>query len=74
MSATQPKPGLARYRDAVSEQLEAGEPFGAVEDSIDEIAELTMDEKAALWLFAFSLRDPAEQQLDARAHLASLLP
>ena len=32
-----------------------------------------MDEKAALWLFAFSLRDPAEQQLDARAHLASLI-
>ena len=47
-------------------------PFGQVEDSIDEVAELTIDEKAALWLFAFSLRDPAEQQLDARAHLASL--
>ena len=31
-----------------------------------------MDEKAALWLYAFSLRDPAEQQLAARAHLASL--
>lgn len=34
--------------------------------------ELTQDEKAALWLFAFSLRDPAEQQLDARAHIAAL--
>jgi hypothetical protein len=73
VSATQRRPGLASYRDAVLEQIEAGEPFGEVEDSIDAVAELTTDEKAALWLFAFSLRDQAEQQLDARAHLASLL-
>ena len=43
-----------------------------VEDAIDDVAVLTQDEKAALWLFAFSLRDPAEQQLDARAHIAAL--
>jgi hypothetical protein len=72
MSATQRRPALASYRDAVLEQIEAGEPFGEVEDSIDELADLTTDEKAALWLFAFSLRDPAQQQLDARAHLAAL--
>lgn len=53
-------------------RIKAGEPFGEVEDSIDAVAELTGDEKAALWLFAFSLRDPAEQQLDARAYLAAL--
>lgn len=73
MSATQRGSALASYRDTVAEQIESGEPFGEVEDSIDQVAELTTDEKAALWLFAFSLRDPAEQQLDARAHLASLL-
>ena len=73
MSATQRRAPLASYRDAVEERINDGEPFGEVEDSIDELAELTTDEKAALWLFAFSLRDPAEQQLDARAHLASLL-
>jgi hypothetical protein len=73
MCGTQPRSALASYRDTVAGQIEAGEPFGEVEDSIDEVAELTMDEKAALWLFAFSLRDPAEQQLEARAHLASLL-
>jgi hypothetical protein len=72
MSGTQRRP-LATYRDTVAEQIKAAAPFGQVEDSIDRIPELTMDEKAALWLFAFSLRDPAEQQLDARAHLASLL-
>ena len=63
-------PSLARYRDAVAELISAGETFGDVEDEIDEFDGLTRDQKAALWLFAFSLRDPAEQQLDARAHLA----
>ncbi len=63
---------LSTYRDAVTELLESGEQFGDVEDAIDDVAELTLDEKAALWLFAFSLRDPAEQELDARAHIAAL--
>jgi hypothetical protein len=72
MSGTQRGSALAIYRDAVEERIRAGEPFGDVEDSIDAVAELTTDEKAALWLFAFSLRDPDEQQLAARSHLASL--
>ena len=63
---------LATYRDAVAERIRGGERFGAVEDSIDKVADLTQDEKAALWLYAFSLRPALEQQLDARAHLASL--
>jgi hypothetical protein len=73
MSGTQRRPALASYRDTVAEQMNAGEAFGEVEDSIDRLAQVTMDEKAALWLYAFSLRDPAEQQLAARAHLAALI-
>jgi hypothetical protein len=72
MSGTQLRSVLAGYRDVVTEQLRAGTPFGDVEDSIDAVEDLTMDEKAALWLFAFSLRDPSEQQLEARTHLAAL--
>jgi hypothetical protein len=60
------------YRDAVTERLKAGVAFGDIEDSIDAVEDLTMDEKAALWLFAFSLRDPSEQQLEARTHMAAL--
>lgn len=63
---------LTSYRDAVTELLDDGETFDDVEDAIDHVTELTQDEKAALWLFAFSLRDPAEQQSDARAHIATL--
>jgi hypothetical protein len=72
MSATQQRPRLASYRDAVQELIETGEQFGDVEDTIDEIAGLTLNQKAALWLFAFSLRDQAEQQVEARAHLAAV--
>jgi hypothetical protein len=72
MSGTQARSALASYREAVTEQIIAGAPFGDIEDSIDAVEDLTMDEKAALWLFAFSLRDPSEQQLEARTHLAAL--
>jgi hypothetical protein len=72
MGGTRVRPTLASYRDTVAELIRGGEPFGDVEDAIDEVADLTTDQKAALWLFAFSLRDPLEQQLDARAHLASV--
>jgi hypothetical protein len=70
MSA-QPTP-LAIYRDTVAGFISEGQPFGDVEDAIDELADLTMDQKAALWLFAFSLRDRSEQQRDAHAALASV--
>jgi hypothetical protein len=72
MSGTQLRPVLASHRDAVAEWIKAGEPFGHVEDVIDKVDDLNQDEKAALWLFAFSLRPPAEQQSDARAHLYAL--
>jgi hypothetical protein len=72
MSGTRMRPALARYRDKVAELVSTGEPFGDVEDAIPEVADLSLDQKAALWLFAFSLRDPTEQQLDARAHLAAV--
>jgi hypothetical protein len=72
MSGTQLRPALASHRDSVTELIKAGEPFGDIEDSIDAVDDLTIDEKAALWLFAFSLRPASEQQLAARTHLYAL--
>jgi hypothetical protein len=65
-------PPLAGYRDEVTGLMEAGEPFGAVEDAIDANPSLPEDAKAALWLLAFSMRDQGEQVRAARAHLASV--
>ena len=72
MRGTHGMPALTRYRDALAKRVLMGEPFGAVEDAIDQAVELTPDQKAALWLFAFSLRDPSEQRLEAGAQLAAL--
>jgi hypothetical protein len=66
MSETYPGPSVASYRDTVMELMRAGEPFGEVEDVIEALADLTLDQRTALWLFAFSLRaltDPPEQHL-----------
>ena len=72
MSETYAGPALASYRDSVTVLMQAGEPFGKVEDAIDQVADLTDDAKAALWLLAFSMRDPSDQVRTARAHLATV--
>lgn len=69
MSATPPKHRFSRYRDEVKEQVEAGDPFSEVEEVI-ELAELAQDEKDALWLMAFSMRDVDEQHSNASGRLA----
>ena len=72
MRGTHGNPTVRRYRDAVADLMERGRPFGDIEDAIDALGGVTPDQKAALWLFAFSLRDPVEQRMDARAHLHSV--
>ena len=72
MGETYTEPALGSYRDAVTELMESGQAFGAVEDAIDEVTELTEDAKAALWLLAFSMRPPGDQLRDARANVAAL--
>ena len=72
MSETYAEPVLASYEREVAELMEAGEAFGGVEDAIEQVADLTENAKAALWLLAFSLQKPGEQVRAARAHLASV--
>jgi len=73
MGETNTWPGLAGYREEVTELMEAGEPFAAVEEAIDTNPRLPEDAKAALWLLAFSMREQDGKERDAaRAHLASV--
>jgi hypothetical protein len=69
--ATHRRPALLSYRDFVTYLMRAGKPFHQVEEAIDAAA-LNDDQKAGLWLLAFSMRDPREQQADAHAQLALL--
>jgi hypothetical protein len=54
-----------RCGEQVEEMMQQGIPFGDVEDAID-AAEFLSDQKAALWLLAWSFRSPAVQRQDAR--------
>ncbi len=72
MRGTQAETAFAGHRDAVTEMIRAGTPFGDIEEAIDDTADLTTDQKAALWLVAFSLRDRGVHRRDAVAHLADV--
>jgi hypothetical protein len=54
-----------RGSEQVEHMMDQGLPFACVEDLIDG-ARLSRDHKAALWLLAWSLRDPVLQRADAR--------
>jgi hypothetical protein len=64
------RPALAGFRGQVRALTVEGCPLGEVEDAINAQPALTEDQKAALWLFAFSLRDRSEKRRQARALLA----
>ena len=67
MSSTHPA-SLGDYQDQVEGMIAAGELFGVVEDTIN-AATLVEDQKAALWLLAWSSRDSWAQRRDAIAAL-----
>lgn len=56
---------LNQADEQVEGMLRAGIPFARVEDVIEDAA-FSRDHKAALWLLAWSLREPALQRRDAR--------
>jgi hypothetical protein len=54
-----------RAKEEVEGMIHHGTSFARVEDAID-AAQFSQLHKAALWLLAWSLRDPAMQHRDAR--------
>ena len=57
-----------RGSEQVEDMMGQGVPFEHVEDVID-TAQLSQTHKAALWLLAWSLREPALQRRDAQLTL-----
>jgi hypothetical protein len=60
---------LDLYEREVEAMVEAGTTFSVVEDMID-VSDLLLDEKAALWMLAWSLVGPQAQEQVARAKLS----
>jgi hypothetical protein len=56
----------------VEGMMDAREPFGKVEIFINEAAALTQDQKAALWLLAWSSRDGLVQRREALEMVGAL--
>jgi hypothetical protein len=52
--------------------MERGATFGDVEDGVINHAPCDEDEKAALWLFAWSFMPPGEQRHEANQHLRQI--
>ena len=61
---------LEQATEQVEGMIHRGEAFARVEDAID-AARFSQHHKAALWLLAWSLRDPALQRRDARLMAAA---
>jgi hypothetical protein len=51
------RPTLGFHQDVIKGMMDASDQFGDVETFINEAVALDQDEKAALWLLAWSLRD-----------------
>jgi len=66
------RPTLGSHRDVINGMMDAGQSFGEVETFINEAAALDQDEKAALWLFAWSFREGWIQRREALAMLSAL--
>jgi len=65
-------PTLGYHQDVVKGMMDASEPFGKVETFIDEATALDQDEKAALWLLAWSSREGRIQRREALAMVSAL--
>jgi len=66
------RPTLGYHQDVIEGMMDASDPFGDVEIFINEAVALDQDEKAALWLLAWSLRDTWTQRREALDMLSAL--
>ena len=66
------RPTLGDHQNAVSGMMDASAPFGEVETFINEAPALDEDERAALWLLAWSLRDAWTQRQEALKMITAL--
>ena len=57
---------------AIKTWMLAGRPLSEVEEELIDPAVLSADEKAVLWLLAWSMLPPAHQRAEVEAHIEQL--
>jgi hypothetical protein len=62
---------LLRLQERVATMMVGGESLDRVETKVIEPSELDFDQKAALWLYAWSFLEGREQRALAARHLAA---
>jgi hypothetical protein len=60
---------LVRLQERVAAMMEGGASLDRVETELIEPSDLKPDQKAALWLYAWSFMDGSEQRLQATRYL-----
>jgi hypothetical protein len=63
---------MVEEQSRIAEMMERGATFGAVEEDVINHAPYDAEEKAALWLFAWSFMPLANQRYEANQHLRRL--
>jgi hypothetical protein len=63
---------MVAEQSRIAEMMERGATFGQVEEDVINDAPFDSDEKAALWLFAWSFKPRSQQRYEASQHLRQL--
>jgi hypothetical protein len=63
---------MLEQQSRILEMMERGATFGDVEEDVINHAPFDEDEKAALWLFAWSFMPVGEQRYEATQHLRQI--
>jgi rhamnogalacturonyl hydrolase YesR len=75
MSDKRPTPPASRgLQERVAVMMERGVSLDQVENEVIDHSPLNQDQKAALWLYAWSFRDDTTQRREATQHVDSLEP
>ena len=63
---------MVEHQSRIITMMDGGATFDAVEEGVINTGAFDDDEKAALWLFAWSFIPPGEQRYEANQHLRRL--
>ena len=67
-------PGIVRLQERIAAMMSSGASLDQVQSEVIDPCELSSDQKAALWLYAWSLMEGREQRSQATRYLLDVGP